>query len=373
MESDSIKSAILMSWVAISFGAFVLGKNRPDFRGPAPFVLFGLVLVSLHYFAVGYSISEPTTRSIIFAAMIWLASLLSISAFGAAAAINAVFRGLSLVIYPATAYLLYLQITGLGVGASGYFVGFVSNPNIMGGYIALIILPVALQNLLNRSRRDWRFFTDLLIVGCVLYLIYSTGSRGSALAAGISLVYLALISKSIKTWMKLVIVVLVFIAAFLLQGFFQKYADLGVTNTREYLVILRLEAISERPFFGWGLAANVNNSFNMTNIFPSQEKGNTALQFVEEFGLILGVPLFLSVVWICVRIASRLRDERHKVWLIVFLFGSLAHSMVETWMLNFGSLLAIAFWILLMFGGAYTADRRRLKGSRPLPSARLPV
>lgn len=358
MDLDTIKLLALAACAAISLIALLAKKNSLILHGPSAFIFAGLCLITAHYYIVGFSVSEKTNGNIIFAAMLWVATFVSISAYGPEKALESTFRLLSLIVYPATVYLIYQQVSGEAMADNGYFIGIADNPNIMGGYLALLMFPVALQNLLNTSKIQFLTFINIIVTLSILYLIYMTGSRGAALAAGAALAYVALISRSMKPAIKATMIIAIFLCGLLMQQFFLKYEGLGIVNTREYLIILRMEAIAERPWFGWGLAADVNNSFNGTNIFPPQEKGNTFLQFIEEFGVVFGVPFFISIVGICVTISLRLKHNRGKTWVTIFLIAALMHSMIETWMLNFRSFLSIAFWVLLMIGGAYAFGRR---------------
>lgn len=357
MDLDLIKLIILAPFAAISL-IVILAKKKPiSIHIPTISLLIGLVLISLHYYVVAFSINEENSSNIAFAAALWVTTFLCASAFDPGKALDAAYKIFSLIAAPITAILVYQQNIGAGEGDYSYFIGVANNPNIMGGYLALFMFPIALQNFLNKPKKFSYFLINTITLIAIIYLIYLTGSRGSAVAVGASLAYISLNSR-IKLAYKAAVLISILMGALLMQEFFLKYEGLGIVNTREYLIILRLEAIAERPWFGWGFAADVNNSFNGTNMFPPQEKGNTALQFIEEFGLLLGVPLFLSIVGLCVAISVKLRDNKEKTWIVVFMIAALTHSMVETWMLNFRSFFAIAFWVILFLSSAFSFGRK---------------
>ena len=370
MELDAIKLLALGLGSIGSLLVLLIRKRPLILHWSTISVLMGLLLIASHYFVVGYSLSEANTDTIIFAAALWLTACLGIAAFGPQEALQTVFKALSIIIVPAVIYLLYLQVDGAGISGYGYFVGISDNPNIMGAYLALFIFPIAIQNLFNRSHHWLWLFFDSVVVISTLYLVYLTGARGAALAIAVSLAYISLASRAIGPAVKVAFVVAMLIGGLALQGFFQKYESMSLVDTRQYLFILRLEAIAERPWFGWGLAADVNNSFNGNNIFPPQEKGNTLLQFIEEFGFVVGGPMFLAIVALCFTIVRNFRNRHDMAWVVVFLLAALSHSMVETWMLNFRSFFAIAFWFLLLFAGASSVRYNEAQDVRFKPRGR---
>lgn len=71
--------------------------------------------------------------------------------------------------------------------------------------------------------------------------------------------------------------------------------------------------------------------------------------------MVLGVPFFVALAVTCLKIANLFKQDRRSVWVAVLLIAALTHSMAETWMLNFRSFLAIAFWIVVFLGGSVVA------------------
>lgn len=372
MELDTIKLALAGLTGLISFIMLLANRRSLSLHSSGVLLLFSLLTVFIHYLIVSPHHVDTAFASMMFSATLWIALFFASSAFGPLNCLDMMYAVMSWLTYPITFYLMYLFINGSGIGDSGFYQGVTENPNIMSGYMTIFLFPIAYQNLVLRRNSLVVMAANFLVTSSILFLIFMTGSRGALLAVIVALAFLLMTSDRVRPSVKLLLIGLAAVPALLLTDFFFKYESSGIMNTREYLIILRLEAIAERPWFGWGLAADVNNSFNGTNIFPPQEKGNTALQFVEEFGVILGVPFFVALAVTCLRIANRFKQDRRSVWVAVLLIAALTHSMAETWMLNFRSFLAIAFWIVVFLGGSAVAKFGRSSVARVPSLADLP-
>lgn len=286
MELDTIKLTLAGLTGLISFIMLLSNRRSLSLHSSGVLLLFSLLTVFIHYLIVSPHYVDTAFDSMMFSATLWVALFFSSSAFGPLNCLDMMYAVMSWLTYPITFYMMYLFINGSGMGEFGFYVGVTENPNIMSGYLIIFLFPIAYQNLVLR-RNYLVMAANFLVISMILFLIFMTGSRAAMLAVIVALAFLLMTSDRLRPSVKLVLIGLAAIPALLLTDFFLKYEGSGIVNTREYLIILRLEAIAERPWFGWGLAADVNNSFNGTNIFPPQEKGNTALQFVEEFGWFL--------------------------------------------------------------------------------------
>lgn len=80
--------------------------------------------------------------------------------------------------------------------------------------------------------------------------------------------------------------------------------------------------------------------------------------------------MFLAIVALCFTIVRNFRNRHDMAWVVVFLLAALSHSMVETWMLNFRSFFAIAFWFLLLFAGASSVRYNEAQDVRFKPRGR---
>lgn len=343
----------LLKLIALTGGLLLLAPlayvaNRQHAR-LTPLLLFGgaIVVIALHFFYIEYSVSAENTLSLVNAVVLVLLATASAVALSPTTGLEALRQAALAFGWLATLYLLALAATGRGFDDVGNFIGFTENSNIMGGYLALLIFPATAQACLNAPTLRRRL-PALLALAAILFLVVLTGSRASLLAIFSGVAFIALVSKGLAVRYRVMILLAIMASPIYLASFIQKNEDLALFATRAYLYQLRFESIEQRPLLGWGLAADVNNSYDRTNDFPPQEKGNTVLQVAEEFGLIIGGALALAITAGVVVIGRRLAPRHGQTWVAIFLVAAWVHSMFETWMFNFQSLLAIFFWLTFM-------------------------
>lgn len=344
MESSIIKLLLLVTALLfLSPLAYVL-KRPVAWAKPLVLIVLAISTVGLHYFMVQYSVNAQNTLSLLNGFVLLMTVIAAASAFSPATCLSFL-RKLALVLsYPAALYALVMNLTGNGFDDVGKFTGFTENSNVMGGYLALLMFPAAMQSFLN-AKSGFSRLPPALLATAILFLVFSTGSRASLLAILCGLAFVALLSPNLARKYRRMIIVGVLVAPLMLTSFFQKNEDLTLFASRAFLYQLRFEAIAESPLLGWGLAADVNNSYDRFNIFPPQEKGNTILQMLEEFGVVFGT-IFTIAITVAILWAGRiLARTRATIWVPVFLVAAWVHSMFETWMFNFQSTIAIFFWL----------------------------
>ncbi len=304
-------------------------------------------MIIIHYLIVDYSVNLENTIKL----ATWLALLVSISllcpAYGSEICLRKLSTWISYAAIIILGFSLALATTGRAFAESA-FLGFTDNPNIMGAYLALIVAP-AISFKYNSSKKVLGKTTfGLLFIICII-LIYMTKSRAALFALSISIVYVVYTLKTVSTLKKIFLFFPILCSPFALSSFFMKYSDGAIFFSREYLMKLRLENIADRPYFGWGFGAAVNNTFDKFHIFPAAEKGNTVLQFFEEFGIIFGSFLLVFLLILIVKTIQKLTNSYCRPDLSIFLLACCAHSMMETWLLNFNSILSLYFWTVLFF------------------------
>jgi hypothetical protein len=220
------------------------------------------------------------------------------------------------------------------------------------------MFPAIAQNFLTARTLRGKL-VPIVAAAAVLFLIYMTASRAALLSIICGLAFVALFSNALPRRVRLLVIVAVLVSPVFLTTFIQKNEDLTLFSTRLFLYTLRFEAISASPWVGWGLAADVNNSYNATNIFPPQEKGNIILQLLEEFGVVIGAIFTIAITLVILSTGRRLSKVRSMIWVPLFLVAAWVHSMFETWMFNFQSLLASFFWLTLMVATFHAQTLKR--------------
>lgn len=348
MESSIIKLILLVAALLFLAPLAYVLKRPVAWVRPLVLIVLAIVIVALHYFLVQYSVNAQNTLSLLNGIVLLITAIAAAAAFSPATCLSFLQKLAMVLSYPAVLYALVIYLTGNGFDYEGKFTGFTENSNIMGGYLALLMFPAVLQGFLN-AKSGWSRLAPGLLTVLIVLLVFATASRASLLSILAGVAFVALLSPSLARKYRLMIILGVMVAPLFLTSFFQKNEDLALFGSRAQLYVLRFEAISESPWLGWGLAADVNNTYDRFNIFPPQEKGNTILQMLEEFGIVLGTIFTLAITLAIVSIGRRLARMRATIWVPTFLVAAWVHSMFETWMFNFQSMVAIFFWLTFIW------------------------
>jgi O-antigen ligase len=241
------------------------------------------------------------------------------------------------------------------------FHGLVSNSNTLGLYF-IFITPFVVNKFFNHPHWKNKIYLKVLLLLDIIWIVFLTKSRT---ALGVIIIILLLFlffrKKNVFAKFKLIfftsIVGSVFIFTFAqnFNSFIMKNdkEDTSLFMTREALWGARIYAITQKPYFGWGYTVNEFTEFIPGHVNNSKEKGNTVLAIFEEFGLIFGSLLLLILLSIFKYAITIYRYQKDKVYLAITIIGILFHSMLETWILNFSSFLAIIFWFVILSAFQY--------------------
>lgn len=311
------------------------------------FFYFMATTIIAHYFITDNSVNFENTIKL----ATWLALIASISLLSSAYGAEICLKQLSTWVSNSSILFLGFSLTLATTDrafSDGAFLGFTENPNIMGAYLALIVAPAISFKYNSSNQYLKKIFFGFLLLTCII-LIYMTKSRAAFFAIFIAFVYVVFTTKKVSNIKKVFVILTIIFAPFALSSFIVKYNDGSILFSRDYLIQLRLANIAERPYFGWGFGALVNNTFDRFHIFPPSEKGNTVLQFFEEFGLILGTIFLIFLAISISKITEKLTNTYRRPDLSIFLIACCAHLMMETWILNFSSSMSLYFWTILFF------------------------
>lgn len=331
----------------------LLYRNSAFRMGARNWVLLAAFLVMvLHYLIVGDSVSLQNTFILIFG-------------FGLIGLAFIVFNVLP-VDQALSGFLIFLRVFAAGfvlvnvfalvtlrgdAFVDGNFTGVTANANMLGAYVAILCVP-PLVDARAASKGFLKTGVGVLLL-LALAEIFLSRSRAAILVLLAMSLYLLYVSGSLKRIERVAIaMILVVGVASALVVIGTKYEGATAFSTRGVLILQRLEAISERPFVGWGFNSDVFSDRNPDQLFPAMEKGNTVLQFLEEFGIPLGSLLIFLVAVGLVRSLSILRRKGSTRLVAAILVGAAVHLTFETWLLNFFSVLSIAFWMLVMLCNA---------------------
>jgi len=306
-------------------------------------VLGAYMVICVHYAFFGYSISVSTNNILAFGAALFLLCIIIANGIGS----DMAFRALSalLMVFATlfvSANVIALVVKGNALFEDGNFLGLTSNPNMLGGYLAILCVPALLQ------RTDARVVLIRLIVlatlSMTMLLIVLTRSRATFLTLFAILLHFMLTRDDTSKLQKAkALLITTLLAAGALIWIGSKYEETGLFSTRTAYLLQRTEAIAERPWTGWGFNSDVFSDRDVEQ-FPPMEKGNTVLAILEELGIPLGSLLMIAMssqLWWTVGVLNRSRQRRTFAGIVI---GSCVHLSFETWLFNFYSVLSILFW-----------------------------
>jgi O-antigen ligase len=349
MDANSLKIGLLGLLGLICW--FIANLRLTSFKVNASWLAVACTYLAIviHYFYVGYSITNDTN-----VILVWGAALLALSLFASNAfSLHFLLKFATMLLGVGTLGFLLLNLRPALTGSEdalidGNYVGMTANANMLGGYLSLVCIPLLLHGARNFQSRQLRLVCWMLLFACS-YLILLTRSRAALLVVCVALIFLVLTSNHLERRRKFLILAAIFAStAAAAWHASAKYGDAELLSTRSILLFLRVTAIMERPWLGWGFNADVYNYYDDSNVFPSMEKGNTVLQCLEEFGIPLGTFIVLGLCVLIWRAALVLRRQPHGLPFSAALVGCATHLMLETWLFNFQALLAIYFWMVLL-------------------------
>lgn len=265
----------------------------------------------------------------------------------------------------------------LGYDNLGLFKGVTYNANTLGGVLSLLYLPLCIFKLQKRkSIINW------VLLFTTISIIFLTKSRSAALCVFFILVIMLTIN--LKDNFKIILFSLLITLSTVISNFtfisqefikyFVKYEFLNQSSllaTRLGSWGVRIEAISRKPFFGWGFGVNpvfIDKDLLQlydVNVNPgNSEKGNSYLATIEEFGLIIGLFIIILLFVIIKRVykSSNFKNPQSLIVIMVLLTGAI-HASFESWMFYLGSYSSLWFWFFL-FIGLTNIKKKYLNGNK---------
>lgn len=239
----------------------------------------------------------------------------------------------------------------------GNFRGYFSNSNVLGHLIGMLAIPYSLT--LSIYKNKWRYiYVIMLLLLC--FILFLSRSRAGLLAAVVAASYIYYSQRHRLTNAKQNIVLLLASAAlvFVIQkpGFLlTKYERFGVSSplaTRSYLWDAHLNAINERPFFGWGLGINpVYFKGDLSTSERETEKGNSFVILPEELGIPLSSLILIAFIPMIVFFKKSIFYQNnpntplHLTLSISIILAGIVHSFFESWLFSFGNPMSLIFWV----------------------------
>lgn len=242
----------------------------------------------------------------------------------------------------------------------GNFHSIFPNSNMLGMYLALFVAPFifSLKSYFIAKKNLYKYLFHFLVFS-IFYILIATSSRTNILIFIICSIIVYLNRNGVEWSYKSILKVFSFclITISTLFIFFEEFflglilkGQLSIFTTRLPLWISRIQAITEKPFTGWGYNVNEFYFFNKFNVFNPLEKGNTVLAIIEEFGMIFGIFLIFVFTKVFIEAYKKYNNLIDLRFLGVIILLVPFHLMVETWLLNFNSILAIFIWFTVING-----------------------
>lgn len=359
---NSLKFAIIGLLAMISLVSCFL-KQRTftlSYKETSCFVV--LVLIAMHFLIYSVSVDEDMQLTLLFG-FCYLAFLLILR--------NAMGPRGSLIVWKRVALLFAITFVISNCLAAvlafdhfvveGNFTGLVANSNTLAALLAIICFPVLFEYSFaghGRPRYGRYIFRALMVLTIVL--IFLARSRASLLAVAIASVYYFVTMSRLNTALKVVALALVLaVVTAMLTEIGTKREGIDLLATREKLFSLRLDAIAQKPFSGWGFGSSEFTVYDEYNRFNALEKGNTILAVWEEFGIILGVFVLSLIARIWIRALRTFGRIAEGTTFLLVLLTSAVHLMFETWLFNFYGMLAMYFWGVLFLSLSFNPRETR--------------
>lgn len=253
---------------------------------------------------------------------------------------------------------IYLSIKGIHYLDSGRSSLIISertaDPNL---FAASLILPLSflLNDYINLSNRDKKRLINIVLLFLILLAILLSGSRGAAIGAIVSIIYISLSKKGILKIIVVSLIMAIIVAIFLpdyhREIFLNRFSLANIQTTkfagRIPLWETAILAFLERPLVGWGynsFPSLTSGNFAEAAIIGAkygQVAHNIALQILCELGS-LGFILFVFGTYktISYSLINSKFSVSHKA-----ISGSLLGIMITS--LSLGTLNYKFFWLIL--------------------------
>lgn len=250
----------------------------------------------------------------------------------------------------------------------GNFRGYFGNSNSLAHYISSAALPLCLFFFFSSTRlKKMMALAGMAILFFLLVESRSRGAFAAVFASGVLLYFgfvrLSTLNKTAIIVPILAIVPLIYFAEFALQ----KYESADTFLTRSYLWALHFNAISERPFLGWGVGVNPVDFKIYTqesyNYLSDTEKGNSYYVLPEELGVPLSIIIFSSLINFFRKQVMqaffqmrRHTELQHGLLPLSIIIGGLVHGIFESWLFSFGNPMSIIFWLSCIYISSIYSD-----------------
>lgn len=265
----------------------------------------------------------------------------------------------------------YVFFSAEDVYFQGNYKAIFYNSNFLGHLIGMIAIPYLLIRIFD-SNKKW-YITILTFYPILLILIFAlleTRSRSSILALTLAVSYIIVcVWHKLKIGLRILILIGGFtVAVFVIQnpGFllnkWEKNDLSSVFDSRSYVWHAHLEAISQRPLFGWGLGYN---PVPLKDTNADTEKGSSYIVLPEEIGLLFSFIIFFSFSLFAAKCYSTIIQGMRgnlsfdNILPPAIVLGGFAHAFFESWMFSFGNPISFIFWISCI----YCASSRLIKKS----------
>lgn len=361
-QGNLVKVVALLAMFLVLILLLVQGRRGLSLTRGNAAIGFGFLVVLAHYLFVGTSVTGDNTLILGFGVELGVFGL----GLGRLYAPERVLASLSslMLVFAVGFIAVNLAVLGLLRGEAfveGNFLGVSANPNMLGGYVAIVCVPPVLMRIpgASASSKVWLGLALLLL----LFLLMLSRSRASLIVVAAVLLYFGVTLQHVSRRNKMVLMAIVLaLSASALLVIGRKYEGTELFSTRSVLLLQRVEAIYERPALGWGFNSDVFSDRNPKDVFPPMEKGNTVLQVFEEFGVPLGILLLAGLGRIILRSVRSLGESRDGRVLAAVLVGSSIHLMFETWLFNFFAILSVLFWLTVILANCAVSPQFRPAG-----------
>ena len=267
---------------------------------------------------------------------------------------------------------LLLYLLGINLGrVQSRFSGWLDNPNTL-GLVLLVGIPFLMVSIF-RTKTTRLTTTALPLLMVVLSLLYTTGSRSSAIAAAV-MIGTILWSRRSKTIFPFLLV-----GAFLVstqmpsdvieESTYARSNTVSLLSGREDVWEVGVKLYERQPYWGYGFGEELDLiRKNLRKDSPHQGNNfhNSYLSLLISSGLI-GSAL---VVFLMLRTMLLMYFRRHRfsrdfdICMIALFLGFMVHGVGETWLFSAGGLHGVIFWMSFWWINYVLRLQSRVRRSR---------
>jgi len=273
------------------------------------------------------------------------------------------------------------------------------NPDLLGGFLVILLPITAAEFLRAKGKNNILMFGILLLTLMSLLWAYTRGSWIAAAVAALVFVVIG-IQEVIARWRKISVVVAAFASVFAITAILSATMGNSVLNLVERLKSIThvtqgsaasrieiwkagLQAIQDRPVFGWGpdtfrLTSERFETLKYVQIGQGRTVADNAHNYIVQLAAGIGVPatvifvlFFLAIIFIAIRYTWKMRGDE-KLIHVAFISAAVGYFVHLLFGVSVSGSTGI-FWLIIsaLLASAPIVKTAQLNGSLSIASLKV--